>query len=414
MDFEVGDKVVLCSTEATELIHIVTNYMRRLVSSKAVAEVICVDHTDSTICVSTGGEESWFSFDDVITYLGDIKPSQSVDYLDINKVKIGDKVKLSKVDKLPGTVEGYSFDILSSDIACGEELTVVKIDTNDLSVLVQGKRNKTRWVYIKDLVNVESSVEVSTKVKDRSCTASNVQKDTSFIITNDSVTLAFSGDTAVVTSDHLNFVKIRQAVIDGDYSTAHRLMNISAGIKRWGKGSLQIDNGEVKYNNIPLSGKLVNRVISMMSEGDESFKKFANFLNLTMEQESFTTRQRLMDFAANDKLDLTEEGYVIAFKNVRDDFFDKHSGCFDNSVGNTLSMRRADVDHDHDHPCSRGLHVCSPTYLKEVWGTSGRTVKVVVNPKNFVAIPYEYKDSKARVCEYKVIEDVTDKINDYL
>ena len=163
-----------------------------------------------------------------------------------------------------------------------------------------------------------------------------------------------------------------------------------------------------------MTGKLVDRVIDMMAEGDESFKRFANFLNLTMEQESFTTRARLMDFAAHDKLDLTDEGYVVAFKNVRSDFFDKHSGTFDNSVGNTLSMRRADVDDNHDHQCSNGLHVCSPTYLKEAWGTSGRTMRVIVKPKNFVAIPYDYNDSKARVCEYSVVEDVTDKIDEYL
>jgi hypothetical protein len=44
---------------------------------------------------------------------------------------------------------------------------------------------------------------------------------------------------------------------------------------------------------------------------------------------------------------------------------------------------------------------------------SGRTLKVIVKSKDFVAVP-TYNDNKDPVCEYKVIEAVTDKTSTYL
>lgn len=240
------------------------------------------------------------------------------------------------------------------------------------------------------------------------------EEPTQYIITGDSVTITSGGNTETITFDHTNFERVRDLTIAGKYTEALSLMNVSVGITNWGSGLLQIDNGEVSYGSMKLTGKLVDRIIGMMADGDEAFERFAKFLNLTQEQESFKTRERLMDFAAHDKLNLNEDGYVVAFKNVRSDYMDKHSNTFRNQVGDSPSMPRSMVDDDHNNTCSNGLHVCSPTYLKGFWGTSGKTMRVVVDPRDFVGIPYDYQDSKARVCKYTVVEDVTDKIGEYL
>lgn len=419
MNFEIGNEVIVTGFNGDYSSLGVTEGMRQaaterwtgtLVNSTFAKGGIYAVHFDEV-------DDTWFfAAEDLklvqeeIT-LGSFEVDVVPASLTTEDLEVGDKVTLRDQTQEPQPVSGCD-----SMTECGVEATdtfvVTGLDTNDESVRVSPSGSGGLfWVYTADLVKAEDSFD---EEEDKLYEEDEAEPEVNYIITIDSVTLSIDGETDTVAIGSPNFTEVREAVLKGDYKQAHALMNASVGIQRWGNGALQINEGNVTYNGMPLTGKLVDRVIDMMARGDEGFKSFANFLNLTMEQESFKTRTRLMDFAAHDKLDLTEEGYVIAFKNVREDFMDKHSGTFDNSIGNTLSMRRSEVDDDHDRSCSQGLHVCSPTYLKDCWGTSGRTMRVVVNPKNFVAIPYDYNDSKARVCEYTVVEDVTDKIKDYL
>lgn len=312
----------------------------------------------------------------------------------------GDQVKILCLEE-----SQEAFCVLN--LVVGRVYEVVEVDEEDNSVKVGVRGGSYDWVYTREVNLVITAEDVEEKAQTTESTAD-------FIITPDAVTLTLNDCTEVVTKDHKDFTTIRSMVIDGEYELAMQYMNVSESIAKWGQGALQIQDGVVKYSGMELTGKLVDRIIGMMKDGDEDFERFAKFLTLAMEQPSYKTRTRIMDFAAHDKLDIDEDGFVVAFKNVRDDYMDKHSGTFRNMVGDSPSMRRSDVNDDHDVTCSAGLHVCSPIYLKGFWGTSGITVRVVVDPRDFVAIPYDYKDSKARVCKYRVVEDVTDNIQDYL
>jgi hypothetical protein len=99
---------------------------------------------------------------------------------------------------------------------------------------------------------------------------------------------------------------------------------------------------------------------------------------------------------------------VIAFKKIREDYKDIFTGKFDNSPGQTVEVPRKMVDEDSARACSYGLHICSSSYLPLFGAMSGsRVVKVSVDPKDFVAVPSEYDDAKARVCKYTVLYDYT-------
>lgn len=292
-------------------------------------------------------------------------------------------------------------------LAVGDKVEVYVIDPEDRSVKVKASNGRYEWFYTREvsLVITQEDVEETSQIQESAA---------DFIITPDAVTLTLNDCTEVATKDHKDFKTIRSMVIDGAFESAMQLMNVSVSVANWGQGALQIQDGVVKYSGMELTGKLVDRIINMMKNGDEDFKRFAKFLTLAMEQPSYKTRARIMDFAAHDKLDIDDQGHLVAFKNVRDDYYDKHSGTFRNMVGDTPSMRRSDVNDDHDVTCSAGLHVCSPTYLRDCWGTSGRTMRVTVDPRDIVSVPKDYEDSKARVCKYLVVEDVTASINDYL
>ena len=92
----------------------------------------------------------------------------------------------------------------------------------------------------------------------------------------------------------------------------------------------------------------------------------------------------------------------MAYKAVRSDFKDIHSGTFDNSVGQTVSMPRNAVDDDKNRTCSAGLHFCSFEYLPHFAHANGHVVLVKINPRDVVAIPADYNDTKGRTCRYEV------------
>lgn len=242
----------------------------------------------------------------------------------------------------------------------------------------------------------------------------STEKEYKYTLTKHNLVLSYGDEVETVDSTHPEFEQIRQDVFNEDFESALVRISPVKAITEFTSGLLTITNGEVKYADTVITNKLVSKIIDMMRAGSEDFVNYANFLKLVMEQTSYTTRQRLMDFVAADQIKITEQGKVIAFKNVNNDYYDKHSRKFRNMVGDEPSMPRHAVDDDHFKTCSAGLHVCSPYYLSSMWGTSGKTMKVEVDPRDFVAVPYDYNDSKARVCKYKVIEDVTDKIKEYL
>ena len=55
--------------------------------------------------------------------------------------------------------------------------------------------------------------------------------------------------------------------------------------------------------------------------------------------------------------------FQLAYKKIRNNWTDIHSGTFDNSIGAVCGMPRNMVDEDSSRTCSAGLHVCSYDYL---------------------------------------------------
>ena len=100
---------------------------------------------------------------------------------------------------------------------------------------------------------------------------------------------------------------------------------------------------------------------------------------------------------------ITEDGCFLAYKNVREDYLDRHSRSFNNRVGSICVVPRNSVDDDRQNTCSYGLHFAALSYLQGMWGFSGNTMIVKINPADVVAIPYDYDNAKGRTCRYEVI-----------
>jgi hypothetical protein len=123
-----------------------------------------------------------------------------------------------------------------------------------------------------------------------------------------------------------------------------------------------------------------------------------------MQNPSYRSVNELYGFLEANNLSITPDGHFLAYKKVRENYTDVHSGKFDNSVGKVCEMERNLVDDNKDNTCSFGLHFCSEGYLKHFGGD--RIMIVKINPRDVVSIPTDYNNSKGRTCRYEVVGEV--------
>lgn len=165
--------------------------------------------------------------------------------------------------------------------------------------------------------------------------------------------------------------------------------------------------GSVIVDGEPLHGVIVQRIISASREGI-GYDHLVNFVRKLRNNPSHTAVNELFLFleSSDTPLPITSEGNFLAYKKVRADYKDIHSGTMDNSVGNIVEMPRNKVDDNRNSTCSSGLHFCSFGYLKHFRDTANsRVVILEIDPADVVSIPSDYNNHKGRACRYKVIAE---------
>lgn len=221
-----------------------------------------------------------------------------------------------------------------------------------------------------------------------------------------------------VTDAHLNFEemkevfkKLQKAIKDNDeelVSSLHvhitELADVSKEIeKKANNTKVHVEDGVVYFMGEPIHNAITERIIWGMSEGYD-MDPYVNFLDNLMDNPSKRSVDELYGFLEKNRMGITEDGYIIAYKKVREDYTDIHTGKFDNSPGKSHRMPRNMVDDNKDKTCSDGFHFCAFSYLPYFGsGPGNRVVIVKVNPRDVVSIPVDYNGAKARCCYYEVI-----------
>lgn len=167
--------------------------------------------------------------------------------------------------------------------------------------------------------------------------------------------------------------------------------------------AIDVQAGVVTYKGQEVRNSLTDKMLEMLEEGFD-LAPMSKFLNNLMQNPSMRAVNELYGFLEKGNLPITPDGCFLAYKAVRNDFKDIHSGTMDNSVGQTVSMARNAVDDNKDRTCSYGLHFCSVEYLKSFANRDGNVVILKINPRDVVSIPSDYNDTKGRACKYEVID----------
>lgn len=240
-----------------------------------------------------------------------------------------------------------------------------------------------------------------------------------YTITPMCVMLSIEGNPRVIDATHPLFKEISDDVIAGRFNAAFEKMDIKTAIEKYSEGFLKIEKGQVMYNGMKVTNKLGQKIVNMMADGNEGFKAFATFFVKAMENPSKDSREQLMGFVAADDITISEDGEIYAYKNVKEDFKPSRVGMYDengvyhadkfytNRVGDVCSMPRGLVEDDKNITCAHGLHIASLHYLASCWGFSGHNMLVKVHPRDVVAIPTDYNNSKGRVCRYEVVAELS-------
>jgi hypothetical protein len=238
------------------------------------------------------------------------------------------------------------------------------------------------------------------------------------IITPGSLTFTgTSGKTFTVTDSNpsfpamvAKFKEIKAAKAAGFTAEANRiheeLTTLAQPAKRLvvaSKGSIAVVDGVVTYKGQPVHNAVADRILWGLGEGHD-MTAYVSFLDNLMSNPSRRAVNELYGFLDKHKMGISDDGFIIAYKKVRENYHDIYTGKFDHSVGKVLEMPRNEVDDDASRTCSYGFHFCAFSYLAHFGSGRGDKVVIVkVNPADVVSIPADYNDAKARTCKYEVI-----------
>ena len=230
-----------------------------------------------------------------------------------------------------------------------------------------------------------------------------------FTASKSNISLLLGGRMYSIPATHAEFEAVYEhlKLPEHDFETLEGLIDRPVMMARMAAGLVTVVGNTVYYAGTALHNSLAVKLSNMLNEGFDA-KPWGLFLNNLMENPNPASVQSLYDFLDQFDAPITEDGHFLAFKRVRDDYMDMHSGTMDNSPGNIVEMDRADVDADSSRTCSAGLHACATSYLGDFYAdtANGRILVLKINPRDVVAVPSDYNFAKMRVCRYEVIGDV--------
>lgn len=228
-----------------------------------------------------------------------------------------------------------------------------------------------------------------------------------YLIQGSNIVIVIGSKSHTINKTHITYEKVKEAIKAQDWNAIPDLIEPKKVVIKFGAGNVAIDGETFLWKGKPMHNALSSKMIDMLKEGF-SIEPMVAFMTNLMTNPSKRAVEELYGFLEKGNLPITPDGHFLAYKKVRQDYKDVHSGTFDNSIGQVCEMERNAVDDDKDRTCSAGLHFCSESYLAHFGGE--RVVILKINPRDVVSIPSDYNDAKGRTCRYEVIGEVGDTV----
>ena len=224
-----------------------------------------------------------------------------------------------------------------------------------------------------------------------------------YLIQGSNIVVVIGNKSHTISKTHITYNKVLEAIKASDWDVIPDIIEPKKVVLNYGAGNVEVKGETLYWKGKELNTGLSVRMIQMLQEGFP-IEPMVNFMDNLYKNPSKRAVTELYSFMEKNNLPITPDGHFLAYKKVRANYLDVHSGTMDNSIGQIVEMERHDVDDNKDNTCSTGLHFCGMSYLNSFGGE--RTVIVKINPADVVSIPSDYNDAKGRACRYEVIGEI--------
>ncbi|AGH31944.1 RIIB lysis inhibitor [Vibrio phage PWH3a-P1] len=233
-----------------------------------------------------------------------------------------------------------------------------------------------------------------------------------YTVTKNQITIFCNDESRSVDKGYPKFKSLRKKLIEQDFNDSvlrevYDLLNLPKFVETFSEGNITVkhETGQVFYGTFEIKNSVVDRMMDMLSE-KEDVKPLVKFLERLMMNPKENVIEELYPFLRHNDIEISDEGYIIAYRSIRRDWKDFHTGIMDNSVGKVVSMPRSLVDANPNVTCSTGIHCAAYEYASDFGGSDYRLIRVKVCPSDVVSVPVDYCGQKMRVCKLEVIEEV--------
>ena len=234
----------------------------------------------------------------------------------------------------------------------------------------------------------------------------------SYTITKNCITVVFpyEGKPLTISSNPQDiYGKAVRAIQEQNWSALRLIMDTSANVKKFLGNSIVLVDGVCFFKGKQVKNIVASKIKDFWNEG-LPVDSLIKFLENCLQNPNQKAVEDLYLFIERNTFTISEDGCFIAWKRVDNDFKSFHANVDGtknlNFPGNTIFMDRKKCNSDRNVTCSTGLHFCSFDYLPHYYGGTGKVVLVKVNPRDVVAIPFDYNNAKGRCCEYYILSEV--------
>ena len=229
------------------------------------------------------------------------------------------------------------------------------------------------------------------------------------------ITVVLDGERHSINAGNGMFSKALEAYKVNDWDAFIGCVNPTIRLKSLYASyeGIEVKDGNLYVFGDPVHSTLATRVLSFLEAGLDCVHLFKFILKLNLNP-SKRAVDELYTFLEHRALPITDNGNFLAYKAVREDYSDKYSGKFINTIDAVLEMPRNKVDDDKNVGCSYGFHAGTVEYAKDFMGREGHLMIVEINPADVVSIPTDCQFQKLRTCKYKVVGEYEIDLTDPL
>jgi hypothetical protein len=229
------------------------------------------------------------------------------------------------------------------------------------------------------------------------------------------ITVVLDGERHSINAGNGMFSKALEAYKVNDWDAFIGCVNPTIRLKSLYASyeGIEVKDGNLYVFDEPVHSTLATRVLSFLEAGLDCVHLFKFILKLNLNP-SKRAVDELYTFLEHRALPITDNGNFLAYKAVREDYTDKYTGKFLNTIDAVLEMPRNKVDDDKNVGCSYGFHAGTVEYAKEFMGREGHLMIVEINPADVVSIPTDCQFQKLRTSKYKVVGEYEIDLTDPL